>query len=184
MADLIGRRDEDHPDAQTLAQLLESDMDAAEREKLMLHLERCRSCARAVAVAMEQPAPRRRVPRVWLSLAAGFAAVAVTLTVLLQVPGDSELELLRNPGIEIQPGHRTTLDEPPQQFQWRAVDSTQPLRVRLMDAAAETIWNSQLVTADHVPAPVSVLSTPGTYLWQIENGEGTVVAGPFWFELK
>ncbi len=184
LADLIGRRDDDHPDAETLARLLESDLAAEERESLMLHLEQCRSCASAVAVAMADTPARKPSARAWLSMAAGFAVLALALTFFMQAPDNTDLDVLRNSGLQVEPGHRITLDNPPEQFQWSSVASVEPLRVRLMDAAANSMWTSDLVTENQVAAPVSDLSAPGTYLWQIENREGSVVAGPFWFELK
>lgn len=179
-------------------------MPAELREELLLHLESCASCTEQVKgimalepdtgrmAAVVAPAFGRAKPRGsnrWLPLAAAASVLAaVVLTVVLVDPtsfgpGADQNDSLRGPATGLVPGHRASLDRMPLRITWVEAFG-QPVRVRLMDEAADTLWHSPPVEGSTVDLPAALPGTSGTYLWQIEDQNGRVLAGPYWFVVR
>ncbi|MEM9182626.1 MAG: hypothetical protein AAGB27_05675 [Pseudomonadota bacterium] len=179
---LISRQDADPPSPEELAALVDQNLPPERREALLNHLERSADSARAVAIALEPDAtPVGGSSFRWLAVAASAAAaVALTTTLWLGNPPADDTLRAADPALTPAPG--TLVTSPEQLFSWPLPPDLSPRRVRIMSAEAETIWLSE-PTSPPVDLPAATVVSGKTYLWQLEDVDGTVVAGPNWFEI-
>jgi hypothetical protein len=165
-----------------------------ERERALDHASACFECGRilrtllllegeARAIDPLVPAglsalPERRSRRAFLWGAAAAAAAGAILW--LTVPWDSPAVpdssspaggRLRSTGVSDRPVPRSPLaevDGVPERFTWQGIASARGYEVELLDADAEPLWKSGVVTETSVSWPHEVLPGPGRYYWRVE----------------
>ncbi len=182
LSKLISRQDDTNPPtAEELAALVDQTLPPDRREAVLNHLERSPDSARAVAIALEPGATSGGAGFRWLAVAAS-AVAAVALASVVWLGGTPEEDTLRAADPSISPAPGAVISTPDDLFSWPAPPDLSPRRVRIMSAAAETIWLSE-PTSPPVDLPAGTVASGKTYLWQLEDVDGTVVAGPNWFRM-
>jgi hypothetical protein len=182
------------PGDDALAALATGELPEEERTRVADHVTRCPRCAQDYRLLAEVHAEaavaprRRRTP--WLSIAAA-AAVAMAAGVALRVgPPASAPDGLRGGEAvrAVTPAPDAKLAAAPAELAWGAEPGAQRYRVRLYDARAARLWESETAPATSRPLPPEVRArlVPGeSYFWVVE-AEGTGPArrlGPYWFQL-
>ena len=183
------------PGDDALAALAVGDLSAEERVRVADHVAGCVRCSGDYRLLAEvhreaQAARPRRSPGPWLSIAAA-AVVAVAVGVALRVgPSTPATDHLRgaDPARAVTPAPDAKLAAPPAELAWGAEAGAVRYRVRLFDARAERVWESEPSPAASQPLPPEVRArlTPGSsYFWVVDvegPGPGRRL-GPFWFQL-
>ncbi|MEM7709004.1 MAG: hypothetical protein AAF358_25875 [Pseudomonadota bacterium] len=180
---LIGQRDTHAPTAEELAALVDQTLPPERREALLNHLERNAESARAVAIALEpdSASPGGAQPR-WLAAAAA-AVAAVALASFLLLGGEPPQDTLRAAQTELTPSPGAVVQDATALFSWPLPADRALRRVRLMNASAETLWLSDLTSPPLDLPQQFAAGEDNTYLWQLEDASGAVVAGPQWFQI-
>ncbi|MFK7957718.1 MAG: zf-HC2 domain-containing protein [Lysobacterales bacterium] len=182
LAQAIGQRDNQHPSPDALAALVDKSLPPQEREALLEHLERCAQCATAVAITLEpqKDAERRWIPR---AMAAGLGLATVALASLLYINRAPESDILRAGTLALSPAPGAEITRDAAQFNWPSPSDLSSRRVRIMDESAATLWLSPPVQPP-LKIPPESIDVAGTYLWQLEDSNGNVTAGPHWFRVR
>jgi hypothetical protein len=173
-----------------------------ERDRALDHASGCFECGRILrallllereARAIDPLVPaglstfserRRRRTFLWGAAAAAAAGAILWVTVpsyLPQFPESSSPhgEALRSTGEWDRPVPRSPLAEvagAPERFTWQGIATGRGYEVELLDADAESLWKSGVVSDESVPWPEEVPPEPGRYYWRVvailaERGE-------------
>ena len=185
-----------------------------ERERALDHASRCFECGRILRalLLLEREAraidphvptglstvserPRRRAV-LWGAAATAAAGAILWLTVpsfLSKFPESSppDGEALRSTGERDRPVPRSPLAdvaEAPERFTWQGIATGRGYEVELLDADAESLWKSGVVSDESVPWPEEVPPEPGRYYWRVvailgERGE-TIASPLVSFDLR
>jgi hypothetical protein len=191
------------PGDEALAALAIGELQGPERERAADHVVACQRCAsdfRDLVLIHDEgrriAAARARRTWAWgaaasLLLASGIAVLASRAgwlgprgsageDVLRSGPGDAALG-----GVTPSPGAR--LDVAPAALAWKAQPGASSYRVRLFDARAELLWETEAAT-HRVELPDQArarLTAGGAYFWVVDPaGPARRRLGPHWFSLK
>jgi hypothetical protein len=200
-------RDRDHnaDDAQDdgLRKLLQQSTvhSSAEHDAAVLHA--AEQAANEIAARQQttgrKPVAARTTPAwvrwtlIWLVPAAAVIAfVALIPGGLWGPPSQPGLadDPVRGAAGGIEPAHQSIWPEPPGRFQWPAVAEARGYRLIVRDAAAEPVWQSDLLErTDYRLAGEGLqrtLRSGGTFLWTVEaqTPGGIVELGPYWFRVE
>jgi len=191
------------PDADDFTALLDGRLDPARREALLARVAEDADAALMLQMAMELRAaaeaavapptasvtrlrPRARPPWRWLQALAASLLVAVGAAVWLRPPPQDVLRSSATAAL-IEPPDGARLTAAPTRLRWSAQPGVARYQVRLYDARAELIWQSDPVAAVELKIDESTRGRIGNgdYLWRVEwaGAEGAGL-GPYRFEVS
>lgn len=132
-----------------------------------------------VALPPRQPA-RQLSARAWpLALAASLLLAIGSVALLRPEPA---MDVVRgvSPAIQTDPADGASLAAAPTQLRWSAPTGASRYVVELMDARADLIWRSPVLSAPEatLDADVQARLVPGEYLWRVRVDERSTL-GPY-----
>ncbi|MEM7586068.1 MAG: hypothetical protein AAF560_21945 [Acidobacteriota bacterium] len=147
---------------------------------------RVRQTARREVQDRDRGGRRRWIPA---AMAAGLALVVASVGLLVPSAPTPEPAVTRSASVTaLQPHADAVVDVAPQRFSWPAQLGAESYRVRLFDARAELLWESEPLARNESELPASVqhrLESTGGYFWTV-NVSGPVARsqlGPFAFRV-
>lgn len=191
------------PDADEFTALLDGRLDPARREALLARVAEDADAALMLQMAMELRVaaeaavapptasitplrPRARPPWRWVQALAASLLVAVGAAVWLRPPPQDVLRSSATATL-IEPADGARLTAAPTRLRWAAQPGVARYQVRLYDARAELIWQSEPVAAVELEIDESTRGRIGNgdYLWRVEwaGAEGAGL-GPYRFEVS
>ena len=200
----------DCPSADLLIDLVENQLDIAERERVLAAVAACPSCAAALRAtkamhaemaAMTAGAPesapdtppadsaptRATGPRpraAWLALAAILTGLAIAMPLLWNRP--PPVELVRSVDAAVFPADRASLDVFPLHWRWPGAEQALSYRVRVYDQQGQelALFESDTAELRFAQRPPQ-LPAQGSLVWEVsaELPQGSVRIGSWRFEV-
>lgn len=180
--------------------LLDGRLEPARREALLTRVAEDAAAAQVLQLAMDvraaaqaavaTRAPSRsivRSPMRWVQALAACLLVAVGAAIWLRpLPVD---EVLRGAATSAttEPADGALLTAVPTRLRWTAQPGIARYVVRLYDARAELLWQSDPVTQSELPMDANIRQRMGNghYYWRVEwSGAEGAGLGPYRFEVK